>query len=263
MHCHLRTLFLIDDVPVPSTTPDNNSTSPGPSTRSPSTPPHATEPPTQRSLPDRRAYTDVEMRQHATQALAEMSLRRTVRDFDDTPVPEQVIRDCIAAASTAPSGAHRQPWHFVAVRDGETKRLIREAAEEEERTFYGGRAPDDWLEALAPFNTDANKPFLETAPWLIAVFAERWGTEESGERRKNYYVQESVGIAVGMLLTALHRAGLATLTHTPSPMDFLRTTLGRPENERAFVLIVTGRAADGCTVPAITRKSFDDVATIV
>lgn len=214
-------------------------------------------------LPDPRTLSDAESGTRAAAFRALLATRRTVREFAPTPVPEAVIRDCIAAACTAPSGANRQPWHFVAVRDPDTKTRIREAAEAEERAFYGGRAPDEWLDALEPFGTDAHKPFLETAPWLIAVFAERFTPTEEGGRAKNYYVQESVGIACGMLLAALHDAGLATLTHTPSPMEFLRTTLGRPEHERPFLLVVTGRPAEGATVPDIAKKPLDDVMTVV
>ncbi len=187
--------------------------------------------------------------------------RRTVRDFAPDPVPMEVIREALLAAGTAPNGANRQPWHFAVVTDPAVKGQIREAAEEEEREFYGGRAPDDWLEALAPLGTDAEKPFLETAPVLIAIFAQSWGTDAAGERIKNYYVTESVGIACGMLITALHTAGLATLTHTPSPMGFLNSILGRPENERAFLLLVVGHPAEGAEVPRITKKSLDDIAS--
>jgi iodotyrosine deiodinase len=191
----------------------------------------------------------------------ELRRRRTVREFAPDPVPRRVIERCLWAAGSAPSGANRQPWHFVAVSDPDVKRRIREAAEEEEREFYQGRAPDEWLEALAPLGTDENKPFLETAPWLIAIFAERYGLGPDGEKVKNYYVTESVGIATGMLITALHHAGLATLTHTPSPMDFLNGILGRPEAERPFLLLVTGHPAPGARVPAITKKPLDRFAT--
>ncbi len=214
-------------------------------------------------LPDKRPYSAHEARQRAQAFRALLQTRRTVREFSSEPVPIEVIADCVAAASTAPSGANRQPWHFVAVQDPAMKSRIREAAEEEERAFYGGRAPEEWLDALEPFGTDAHKPFLETAPWLIAVFAERFTRTDEGGREKNYYVQESVGIACGMLLAALHDAGLATLTHTPSPMEFLRTTLGRPEHERPFLLVVTGRPADGATVPELARKPLGEVLTVV
>ena len=168
---------------------------------------------------------------------------------------------CIEAAGTAPNGANRQPWHFAVVTDAEVKRRIREAAEEEERAFYGGRAPQEWLDVLAPLGTDAEKPFLEEAPVLIAIFAESYQVEADGERRKNYYVTESVGIATGILITGLHRAGFATLTHTPSPMGFLNEILGRPDNERPFLLLVVGRPAPGAEVPRITKKSLAQISS--
>ena len=178
-------------------------------------------------------------------------------------MPRAVIEAAIATAAGAPSGANMQPWHFVAVGDPALKRRIREAAEAEERAFYGGRAPDDWLAALAPLGTDADKPFLETAPWLIVVFQLNSGVGSGGERVKHYYVQESVGIACGFLLAALHQAGLATLTHTPSPMGFLRELLGRPANERAAMIVVAGRPAPDARVPDIAKKPFDAVATVL
>lgn len=187
-----------------------------------------------------------------------MATRRTIRDFADTPVPRALIETAIMTAGTAPSGANFQPWHFVAIADPATKKAIREAAEEEERAFYSARASDEWLDALAPLGTDAQKPFLETAPWLIAVFAQK-----RGDHGKNYYVTESVGLATGMLITALHSVGLGTLTHTPAPMTFLREICGRPETEKPFVLLVVGYPADGCTVPshALEKKSLDEIAT--
>jgi nitroreductase len=194
---------------------------------------------------------------------ASMRTRRTVRDVSDAPVPRAVIESAIRTASRAPSGANRQPWTFVAVSDPAVKRRIRQAAEEEERAFYGGRAPQEWLDALAPFGTDAAKPFLETAPWLIAVFAQPHGVGADGEKVKHYYVPESVGIACGFLLAALHQAGLATLTHTPSPMGFLREILERPEHERPFLLVVTGVPAEGATVPRVGKKGLDEVARFV
>ena len=180
--------------------------------------------------------------------------RRSVRAFSADPVPVEAIESCIEAAGQAPSGAHKQPWTFVLVTDPATKTKIREAAEEEERAFYGGRAPDGWLEDLAQFGTGPEKPFLEHAPALIVVFAQRSGSE--GER--HYYVNESVGIATGFLLAALHQAGFVTLTHTPSPMKFLGEVLERPTNERAFILIPVGYPTPDAEVPAITRKSLDD-----
>ena len=195
--------------------------------------------------------------------LATVRTRRTVRDFSSDPVPRAVIENAVAAAGSAPSGANGQPWHFVAVADPDVKRRIRHAAEEEERAFYAHRASEEWLDALAPLGTDADKPFLERAPWLIAVFLERHGLRADGTRFKHYYMPESVGMATGLLVTALHRAGLATLTHTPSPMGFLKDVLGRPANERAYVLVVTGHPADDATVPDIARKPLDEILTVV
>lgn len=214
-------------------------------------------------LPARRGYSPAEMRARAREFYDEVRRRRTVRDFSDEPVDREIIESCLLAAGTAPNGANHQPWHFVAVSDPATKRRIREAAEEEERAFYGGRAPDDWLEALAPLGTNADKPFLETAPWLIAIFAESWHLDPEGNRRKNYYVTESVGIATGILVTALHHAGLVTLTHTPSPMKFLNDVLGRPKRERPFLLLVVGHPADGVEVPDIDKKSLSQISTFV
>lgn len=190
----------------------------------------------------------------------EMQRRRTVRHFSDRAVPAEVIAEAIRAAATAPSGANRQPWHFVAVGSPEMKRRIREAAEIEEREFYA-TAPREWLEALAHLGTDEHKPYLEVAPWLIAVFAERHSLDAAGERQANYYVQESVGIACGFLIATLHHAGLATLTHTPSPMGFLGEVLDRPSRERAVMLVVAGYPAADAEVPRITKKPFDEVAS--
>ncbi len=190
-----------------------------------------------------------------------MLTRRTVRDYSDRPVDRTVIEQAIAAARSAPSGANQQPWHFVAISDTDTKRRIREAAEAEERAFYAGRAGNEWLDALAHLGTDADKPFLETAPWLIVLFAQRWGVDEDGARVKNYYVPESVGIACGFLIAALHDAGLATLTHTPAPMKFLTEICGRPDSEKPFVLLVVGHPADGATVPDIERKMDGETVT--
>lgn len=206
---------------------------------------------------------DVERLRRAEAFETTMRTRRTVRDFADTPVPRPVIESAIRAAGRAPCGANQQPWTFVAVGDPGVKRRIREAAEAEERAFYGGRAPRDWLDALQPFGTDANKPFLETAPWLIAVFGQAHGVRADGSHVKHYYVKESVGLATGFLLAALHHAGLATLTHTPSPMGFLREVLGRPDNEQAFLLVVTGVPAAGATVPRIDKKPLADIACFV
>lgn len=188
-----------------------------------------------------------------------MKKRRTVRDFSSRPVPRSVIEQAVMVAAGAPSGANQQPWSFVAIENPAVKRKIRLAAEEEERAFYEGRAGEEWLKALAPLGTDWEKPFLETAPWLIAIFGQRYGQDAQGRRIKHYYVPESVGIAMGFLIAALHSAGLATLTHTPSPMGFLNDLLARPEQEKAYVLLVAGYPADDCRVPMITKKSVDEV----
>ena len=188
-----------------------------------------------------------------------MDRRRSVRVFSDEPVPMEVIENAIRVAGTAPSGAHMQPWRFAVVTDPEMKRKIREAAEAEERETYSNRMSDEWRRALAPLGTDANKPFLEICPALIIVFRVDYGLDESGGRVKHYYVNESVGIATGMLISALHNAGLATLTHTPSPMKFLGQVLGRPANEKAFVLLPVGYPAEGCEVPELTRKPLEDI----
>lgn len=206
-----------------------------------------------------------EMRIRARAFADEMMRRRTVRDFTDRPVPREIIEAAIDAARHAPSGANHQPWHFVAVSDPDLKRRIREAAEAEEKAFYGGRASPEWLEALRPLGTDWRKPFLETAPWLIVVFAEQWGRWPDGRRRKNYYVPESTGIASGFLLACLHLAGLATLTHTPNPMGFLGAALGRPKNEKAIMIVVAGYPAADAVVPthALRKKPPGDVATFL
>lgn len=190
-----------------------------------------------------------EMLARAQAHYAHQKRRRTVRDFDSRPVPREVVEQCLLAAGTAPSGANQQPWHFAVVTRPELKRQIRLAAEEEERAFYSGRAPQEWLQALSPLGTDANKPFLEDAPVLIAIFAQKYGVDAQGERFSHYYVPESVGIASGFLITALHNAGLATLTHTPSPMGFLNQLCGRPDNEKPVILLVVGYPKAGCQVP--------------
>lgn len=206
---------------------------------------------------------DDELRRSAREFYQTMQRRRTIRDFSDRPVPREVIEDCIRTAGTAPSGANLQPWHFVAVSDPAVKREIRAAAEAEEKEFYEQRAPAAWLEALAPLGTDPRKPFLEIAPWLIAVFAQPFRILPDGTRSKTYYASESVGIATGMLVTAVHSCGLAALTHTPSPMGFLNRILGRPPQEKAFVLLVVGHPAEGATVPDIARKSLDEICSFV
>jgi nitroreductase len=208
-----------------------------------------------------REYPPEEMASRAAAFYAEARRRRTVREFSDRPVHRGVIEDCLRAAGTAPSGANLQPWHFVVVTDPELKRRVREGAEAEEREFYQHKAPQEWLDALAPLGTDANKPFLETAPYLIAVFAQSFGLLPDGRTVKHYYAQESVGIATGILITALHMAGLATLTHTPSPMGFLNEILDRPRNERAFLLLVVGYPAPDARVPDISRKPLEQYVT--
>jgi len=196
--------------------------------------------PTHTPLKARPHVSDDDMQARAQAYYDDMATRRTIREFDTKPVPQAVIESCVLAAGTAPSGANQQPWHFVAVSDPDLKKQIRAAAEEEERKFYAGGASQEWLDALAPIGTDADKPHLEDAPWLIVVFAQRHGVNSDGERVKHYYVPESVGISTGMLLTALHLSGLATLTHTPNPMGFLRQLLGRPDNEKATMIIAVG-----------------------
>jgi nitroreductase len=189
--------------------------------------------------------------------------RRTVRDFAPDPVSREVIEAAIRAAGSAPSGANQQPWSFVAIADPAIKARIRAAAEEEERAFYESRAGEEWLEALAVLGTDWEKPFLETAPWLIVIFQQRWGVRPDGRRVKHYYAPESVGIATGFLIAALHEAGLATLTHTPAPMGFLNEICGRPENEKAMILLVVGKPAEGCQLPAIGKKPLEEIATFL
>lgn len=220
-------------------------------------------PPVLKPLEPYPALTDATRISRAKDFYDAMRSRRTVRDFTDEPVPMDVIRTAIATAGLAPNGANRQPWHFVIVTNAQIKQAIRAAAEEEERAFYSGRAPKEWLEALDPLGTDWRKPFLETAPALIVIFQEMWGHVPSGGRLKNYYVTESVGIATGFLLAGLHQAGLATLTHTPSPMGFLRDILNRPPNEKAAMIVVVGHAATDAHVPVITKKPFEAIATIL
>lgn len=212
---------------------------------------------------DYREYPVEEMRERARSFYEELGRRRTVRDFSDRPVPREIIEHCLLAAGTAPNGANMQPWHFVAVSDPGVKSRIREAAEEEEREFYENRATEEWLKALEPLGTDPEKPFLETAPWLIAIFSESYGYTGDGEKVRNYYVKESVGIATGMLITALHHAGLVSLTHTPSPMGFLNEILGRPDNERPFLLLVVGYPAGDVRVPDIDKKPLEEISTFL
>lgn len=204
-----------------------------------------------------------EMLQRAAAFHTEMNRRRTVREFSSRPVPRELIETCIRTAGTAPSGANQQPWQFVVVGNAAIKSEIRVAAEAEEAEFYQRRATDEWRDALAPLGTDANKPFLEAAPWLIAIFYEAYGLDATGKRIKHYYPMDSVGIASGLLIASLHHAGLATLTHTPSPMAFLNTILERPDNERAFLLLVAGYPAEGTLVPNISRKPLEAFARFV
>lgn len=208
-----------------------------------------------------REYPPAEMRRRAAEFFEEANRRRTVREFSDRPVDRRVIDDCLRAAGTAPSGANLQPWHFVVVTDAEIKRRIRERAEVEEQDFYDHRAPQEWLDALEPLGTSANKPFLETAPVLIAIFVQSSGTRPDGSTFKHYYAVESVGLASGILVTALHHAGLVSLTHTPSPMGFLNDVLGRPPHERPFLLLVAGYPTANAEVPDISRKSLGDYVT--
>jgi len=203
-----------------------------------------------------------ETRTRAHDFLRLMDRRRSVRQFSDAPVPLEVIENIVRTASTAPSGAHKQPWTFCVVSDADLKRRIREAAEQEEQASYNGRMPKDWIEDLAPLGTDWLKPFLETAPYLIIVFKRAYELKPDGSKRKNYYVEESVGIACGFLIAAIHQAGLVSLTHTPSPMNFLSALLERPENERPFLLVPIGYPAPECRVPDLTRKELSDVMVL-
>lgn len=213
-------------------------------------------------LPDRADYDDAEMLAQAEQFYAHVKTRHSIRDYTPRPVPKAVIEACILAAGTAPSGANQQPWHFVAINEPAMKSKVRAAAEAEEEKFYDGGGGDAWLKALEPIGTDASKPHLDIAPWLIVIFAQRWGMRD-GERVKHYYVPESVGIATGMLITALHTAGLSCLTHTPNPMKFLNDLCGRPENEKPIMILAVGHPADTATVPAIAKKKkpLDDILT--
>ncbi len=208
-------------------------------------------------------YPAEEMIRRAAAFRQQMQGRRTVRQFSNRPVPQQVIEECLLAAGTAPNGANLQPWHFVVVGDAQIKRQIRHDAEKEEYEFYHKRAPQTWLDALSPFGVDENKPYLEIAPYLIVIFAQSFGVLEDGRKVKNYYVSESVGIATGMLITALHHAGLVSLTHTPSPMGFLNQILGRPKNERPYLILVVGYPGEDARVPEITKKPLNEIATFL
>lgn len=212
---------------------------------------------------DYKSYNIEEMQKRSTSFLENIQKRRTIRDFSDKPVPKDILINCLKSAGTAPSGANRQPWHFSVVSDIEIKKKIREAAEKEEKKFYSGRAPDEWLEALEPLGTNELKPFLEEAPFLIVIFSEAYSLDSKGDKIKNYYVPESVGIATGILITALHNAGLATLTHTPSPMNFLRKILGRGDNERAFLILVTGFPSKNAKVPNIKKKELEEYTSFL
>lgn len=216
-------------------------------------------------LPDWRELPPAEMHARAEDFLALVRRRRTVRDFSERPVPRSLIETCILTGGAAPSGANLQPWHFAAVADPERKRRIRLAAEAEERAFYAGKAGAEWLEALRPLGTDPDKPFLETAPWLIAVFGARRSRSAEGVLHRNYYVPESVSIATGFLILALHNAGLATLTHTPAPMGFLNEICGRPAEEKPYILLVTGYPAPDATVPqaALARRPLTEIASFL
>ncbi len=206
-----------------------------------------------------------EMRERAQAFYEDINRRRTIREFSDRPVPRDIIETCLLAAGTAPSGANLQPWQFVVVEDMATKERIKVAAEEEEREFYNGKAPQEWLDALEPLGTDEHKDFLTIAPYLIAIFAKSYDELPDGRKVKNYYVTESVGLAAGTLITALHNCGLASLTHTPSPMGFLNEILDRPKNERALILLIVGYPADDCEIPskAKEKKPLDQIATFI
>ncbi len=208
-------------------------------------------------------YPIEEMQRRAAEFYTDIRRRRSIRDFSNRPVPREIIENCLRAAGTAPNGANLQPWHFVVVSDAAIKYQIRLGAEKEEWEFYHRKAPAEWLEALAPLGTDEHKPFLETAPYLIAIFAQSYGVLANGQKVKHYYVQESVGIATGILITAIHHAGLVSLTHTPSPMGFLNDILGRPAHEHPFLLLVVGYPAENVQVPVITKKSLGEIATFL
>lgn len=215
-------------------------------------------------LPDRASMNDAQMLAEARAFHDRMKRRHSVRDYSDRPVDRAVIEECIRTAGTAPSGANHQPWHFVAISDPDFKHRIRLASEEEERRFYEGGAGDEWLKALEPIGTNDDKPHLDIAPWLIVVFAQRWGQFDDGERFKNYYVPESVGIATGFLLAALHHAGLTTLTHTPNPMRFLNEMLGRPASEKPTMIIAVGHPSGDAKVPRVAKikKPLDEILTV-
>ena len=224
-----------------------------------------TSPETHMALSDWKTYPAEEMQARATAFHADMARRRSVRAFSDKPVDQSVIEACVRTAGSAPSGANHQPWYFACVGSADKKRQIRQAAEVEEQAFYDGRAGKDWLDALAPIGTDAQKPYMEIAPWLICIFAQRRGGVSVGDDKKNYYIHESVGIATGLLIAACHNAGLATLVHTPNPMGFLNELCGRPETEKPFLILVAGHPANDAQVPlhAINKKPLDEIAAFL
>ena len=214
-------------------------------------------------LKNYQEYPVEEMQKRAEAFYKNIARRRTVRHFSNRPVPREIIENCLRAAGTAPNGANLQPWHFVVVSNREIKKKIRKAAEKEEEAFYTGRAPDDWLQALVPLGTDARKDFLEKAPHLVVIFSQGYGLTKEGKKIKHYYVQESVGIATGILITAIHHAGLVSLTHTPSPMGFLNKVLKRPQHERAYLILVVGYPAEDAEVPNISKKPLSEIATFI
>lgn len=223
------------------------------------------QPHDQLPLHDFIEYSEQTMVLRSADFLKTMQRRHSIRQFSDRPVDQAIIENCLLTAGTAPSGANHQPWHFAAINSSSVKQKIREHAEAHERGFYEGRAGQQWLDDLKPLGTNADKPYLEIAPWLIAVFSQKFSETDGGEKQQNYYVHESVGIAVGMLITALHNAGLATLTHTPKPMNFLTNVCGRPDNERAYMLIIAGYPAKNATVPvhATQKKSLSEIASFL
>jgi len=216
-------------------------------------------------LPDRANMTDEEMQKAALAFYERIKTRHSTREFSDKPVPQEIIESCIRTAGSAPSGANHQPWHFVAIKNPGIKHQIRLAAEEEEKAFYAGGGGDEWIKALEPIGTGPEKPHLEIAPWLIVIFAQRYGEFDDGTRYKNYYVNESVGIATGFLLTALHQAGLSTLTHTPNPMKFLNVLLNRPQSEKPVMIIPVGHPTEDATVPVVAKikKPLDEILTVL
>lgn len=216
-------------------------------------------------LPNRLSKTNSEMKAASINFYELMKTRHSVRDFAPTEVPREIIENCIRTAGSAPSGANHQPWHFVAIHNPEVKTEIRKAAEKEEEAFYAGGGGDEWIKALEPIGTGPSKPHLEIAPWLIIIFAQRYGEFDDGTKYKNYYVNESVGIATGFLIASLHNAGLSTLTHTPNPMKFLNSLLKRPKTEKPIMILAVGHAAKDATVPAVAKikKPLDEISTVI